>query len=94
MPTSMSHMDIFTAAESEMLHAMVEGQRAAVAALLDEVTEEEARAHLVPSLTTVLGLVKHATFVEQVWFDHRMGGRTRMEIGLPETVDESFALES
>lgn len=89
----MSYVDIFIAAESEMLHAMVDEQRAAVAALLDEVTEVEARAQLVPSLTTVLGLVKHATFVEQVWFDHRMGGRTRMDLGIPETVDESFALE-
>lgn len=90
---SVSHMDIFTAGESEMLHALVDEQRAAVAALLDEVTEEEARVRLVPSLTTVLGLVKHVTFVEQVWFDHRIGGRTRMEVGLPETVDESFVLE-
>lgn len=86
-------MGVFTAGESDMLHAMVDEQRAAVAALLDDVTEDEARARLVPSLTTVLGLVKHATFVEQVWFDHRIGGRTRKEIGIPETVDESFALE-
>lgn len=89
----MSYVDIYAAPENEMLHAMVDEQRAAVAALLDNVTEEEARARLVPSLTTVLGLVKHATFVERVWFDHRMGGRTRIEIGIPETVDESFGLE-
>ena len=87
-------MDIVTSSESEMLHAMVDEQRTAVAALLDDVTEDEARARLVPSLTTVLGLVKHATFVEGVWFDHRIGGRTRTELGLPETVDDSFALDS
>ena len=86
-------MDIFTAGESDVLHAMVDEQRAAVAGLLDEVTEQEARARLVPSLTTVLGLVKHATFVEQVWFEHRIGGRTRQEAGIPETVDESFVLD-
>lgn len=86
-------MQKFTGSESETLHAMVDEERAAVAALLDEVTEEEARVRLVPSLTTVLGLVKHATFVEQVWFDHRIGGRTRVDIGLPETVDESFVLK-
>jgi uncharacterized damage-inducible protein DinB len=76
-----------------MLHAMLDEQRAAIAALLDDVTEDEARARLVPSLTTVLGLVKHATFVELIWFEHRIGGRSRAEVGLPDTVDESFALE-
>ena len=47
---------------------------------------------LVPSLTTLLGLVKHAVFAERVWFDVALDGRTRAEIGLPETVDESFTL--
>ncbi len=86
-------MEIFIANERDMLQAMVDDQRAAIAALLDDITEEEARARLVPSLTTVLGLVKHATFVERVWFEHRIGGRTREELYLPETVDHSFALE-
>ena len=86
-------MDVFTSSENQMLHALVDEQRTAVATMLDVVTEDEARARLVPSLTTVLGLVKHATFVERVWFDHRIGGRTRLEIGIPETIDESFTLE-
>ncbi len=79
--------------ERDMLEAMVDDQRSAIAALLDGITEDEARARLVPSLTTVLGLVKHATFVERVWFEHRIGRRTREELDLPETVDESFVLE-
>ncbi|MCD4526783.1 DinB family protein [Nocardioides sp. cx-173] len=60
---------------------------------LDGLTEEEARRSLVPSLTTLLGLVKHATFVERVWFDEAVSGRSRAEIGIPTTVEESFALE-
>jgi len=36
---------------------------------LDGLTEEQVRRSLVPSRTTLLGLVKHATFVEKVWFD-------------------------
>ncbi|NHC24141.1 DinB family protein [Nocardioides sp. IC4_145] len=71
---------------------MVDRQRAAVAGLLDDLTEEEARVRLVPSLTTVLGLVKHATFVEQVWFHSRVAGVPRAELGIPDTVDESFVL--
>lgn len=31
--------------------------------------EHEARRRLVPSRTTLLGLLKHVTFVERVWFD-------------------------
>ncbi len=30
-----------------------------------------------PSRTTLLGLVKHATFVEKVWFDEAFTGRPR-----------------
>jgi len=59
---------------------------------LDGLTEEQARQSLVPSRTTLLGLVKHATFVEKVWFDEAITGRSRAEIGIPATPDESFIL--
>jgi len=78
--------------ERTVLEYQLEAQRADLAALLDGLTEEEARARLVPSLTTPLGLVTHATFVEQVWFHHRVAGVPREQIGIPETVDESFTL--
>ena len=60
---------------------------------LDGLTEEQVRRSLVPSRTTLLGLVKHATFVEKVWFDESITGRSRAEIGIPATPDESFILE-
>lgn len=59
---------------------------------LDGLTEEQARRSLVPSRTTLLGLVKHATFVEKVWFDEAINCRSRAEIGIPATPDESFIL--
>ena len=59
---------------------------------LDGVTQEQARRSLVPSRTTLLGLVKHATFVEKVWFDEAVTGRPRAEIGIPATPDQSFIL--
>ena len=62
-------------------------------ACLEGLTEEQARRSLVPSRTTLLGLVKHATFVEQVWFDEAVTCRSRAEIGIPATPDESFVLE-
>lgn len=55
-------------------------------------TEHEARRSLVPSKTTLLGLVKHATFVEQVWFNEAVTGRSRVEIGCAAGPDESFDL--
>ena len=45
-----------------------------------------------PSRTTLLGLVKHATFVEKVWFDEAVTCRSRREIGIAATPDESFIL--
>jgi hypothetical protein len=59
---------------------------------LDGLTEEQARRSLVPSRTTLLGLVKHAAFVEKVWFDEAVTCRPRAEIGIPATPDESFTL--
>src|ERR1700747_2661621 len=59
---------------------------------LDGLTEEQARRSLVPSRTTLLGLVKHATFVEKVWFEEAVTPRPRPEIGPPATPDESFIL--
>jgi len=47
----------------------------------------------VPSQTTLLGLVKHATFAEKVWFDEAITRRPRAEIGIPATPDESFILD-
>ena len=59
---------------------------------LNGLTEEEARCRLVPSKATLLGLVKHVTFVEGVWFDQAVTGRSYEEIGIAGTVDGSFAL--
>lgn len=81
-----------------MLEQWVDAQREQVLALLDGFTgldgldEDAARARLVPSLTTPLGLVKHATVVEQVWFGSRVAGVPRAELGIPDTVDASFVV--
>ena len=66
--------------------------RASLHDALDGLTEEEARLRLVPSKTTLLGLLKHVTFVEGVWFDQAITGRPYAEIGIPSTPDRSFTL--
>jgi hypothetical protein len=78
--------------ERTILTGMLDRQRAEIAALLDDVTEDEARKRLVPSLTTVMGLVKHATFVERVWFHSRVADVPRHELGLPDDIDASFRI--
>jgi hypothetical protein len=76
----------------ERVDELVDEYRLALHGALDELTEEEARRRLVPSETTLLGLVKHATFVEGVWFDQAITGRSYADIGMARTVDESFTL--
>lgn len=82
----------FDAPVRDQLDRFIDDHRRALLHCLDELSEEEARRSLVPSRTTLLGLVRHATMVEQVWFDEAVTGRSRAEIGCPETVDESFVL--
>ncbi|MBB5802255.1 hypothetical protein F4560_002023 [Saccharothrix ecbatanensis] len=72
--------------------AFLDEHRGALNRCLDGLTEEQARRSLVPSRTTLLGLVKHATFVEKVWFNEAVTCRSRAEIGIPTTPDESFIL--
>ena len=75
------------------LETFLDEHRAMLTESLDGLTEEQARRSLVPSRTTLLGLVKHATFVERVWFDEAITCRSRDEIGIPATPDESFVLD-
>ena len=70
----------------------LDDHRAALHDCLDGLTEEEARRSLIVSKTTLLGLVKHAVFVEQVWFNEAITGRSRTEIGCAAGPDESFDL--
>lgn len=60
---------------------------------LDGLTEEEARVRLVPSDTTLLGLLEHATFVEGFWFDLAVNGGTTQDVGIASSPARSFVLE-
>ncbi len=86
-------LSVGTAGEREVLLGFLADHRYLIRETVLALTYEESRQRLVPSLTTPMGLLKHATFVEAVWFICRFGGVTRAEAGIPETVDESFALD-
>ena len=82
----------WTAEQRQRIEELVDEYRLALHDSLNDLTEEEARRRLVPSKTTLLGLVKHAGFVEGVWFDQAITGRSHAQIGIARTVDGSFTL--
>ena len=61
--------DVVDKPAKTQFEAFLDEHRGALDRCLDGLTEEQVRRSLVPSRTTLLGLVKHATFVEKVWFD-------------------------
>ncbi|MFJ2086430.1 DinB family protein [Micromonospora chokoriensis] len=85
--------DVINQSAKTQVEAFIDEHRRALNGYLDGLTEEQARRSLVPSRTTLLGLVKHTTFVEKVWFDEAVTRRSRAEIGIPATPDESFILD-
>jgi hypothetical protein len=92
LPHPRTSFDVTAEPLKEQMETFLDEHRAALRACLTGLTEEQARRRLVPSLTTLLGLVKHATFAERVWFGEAITGRPRQEIGLPERASDAFIL--
>ncbi len=88
----MGSFDVPLDDERTQLDAFIEEYRGAIEATLDGLTEEQARRRLLPSATTLLGLLKHVTWMQRVWFEEGVGGTSRRELGLAQSVDESFRL--
>ena len=94
MPTNRRTVeDVITEPARVQLEVFLDEHREGLQDCLDGLTEEQARRSLVPSKTTLLGLVKHATFVERVWFDEAVSCRSREELGIEPGPDESFDLD-
>ena len=92
-PPTTSAEDVIDQPARIQFDAFLDEHRRELNNCLDGLTEEQVRRSLVRSRTTLLGLVKHATFVEKVWFDEAVTCRSRAEIGIPATPDESFILD-
>ena len=84
--------EVYVADVDTQVRVFIDEHRAMLAGSLTGLTEEEARRSLVPSRTTLLGLVKHAVFVERVWFGEAVTGRSRDALGIQESPDASFIL--
>ncbi|MGI5290026.1 DinB family protein [Nonomuraea polychroma] len=66
---------VSTGAEREVLEAFLDCQRRQIKAKLAGVAEEAARRRIVPSKTTLAGLIKHLTAVERNWFHRQLAQR-------------------
>ena len=93
MPTPATGSAAWTRDIRTRLDELLDEYRASLHDSLDGLTEDEARLRLVPSKTTLLGLLKHVTYVEGVWFDQAISGRSYAEIGIANSPDRSFTLE-
>ncbi len=65
--------------ERQLLEYLLDHARAELIATVRGLSETEARRRLVPSMTTSIGLVKHAAFAERKWFQHILGGLPEAE---------------
>lgn len=88
----MGSFDVPLEDERTQLDAFIEDHRTAVERTLEGLTEEQARRRLVPSATTLLGLLQHVTWMQRVWFEECVGGTSRQDLGLVGSPDESFRL--
>src|SRR5690242_12625998 len=89
----MGSFDVPLDDERTQLEAFIEDYRVAIERTLDGLTDEQARRRLVPSATTLLGLVKHVTWMQRVWFEECVGGTSRQQLGLVRSPDASFRLD-
>jgi len=83
----------FSAPIDTQFEIFIDDHRTMIAESLDGLTEAQARRRLVNSNTTMLGLVKHAAFVERVWFGEAISGQSRAELGIAPNPEVSFELD-
>jgi hypothetical protein len=88
----MGSFDVLLDDERTQLDAFIDEYRSIIEASLDDLTDDQTRRRLVPSATTLLGLLKHVTWMQRVWFEECVGGTSRAELGLVRTPEESFRI--
>ncbi|MEJ3652313.1 DinB family protein [Actinomycetes bacterium KLBMP 9759] len=83
----------YTAGEKESLSASLERHRQAVLWKLDGLDDEQLRRAVTPSGNSILGLVKHLGYVEDVWFCETFGRPTISPEHDPEDPDADLRVE-
>ena len=77
-----------TGGEREMLAGFLDFQRATLLWKLEGLDDEQLRRAMVPSGTSLLGLVKHLAYVERSWFQGVWDGQ---EVSFPWTKEDPDA---
>ncbi|WP_370417165.1 DinB family protein [Streptomyces sp. QH1-20] len=78
--------------ERQLLEYMLDHTRAELIDTVRGLSESEARRRLVPSMTTSIGLVKHAAFAERNWFQRILAGLPDSECDGPMVGEASFVV--
>src|SRR4051794_34554993 len=66
--------------ERTMLAGMLDWYRDGVLAKVSGLTDEQAKQRIVPSASTLIGMVKHLAGVEDSWFHDRFAGLPEPEV--------------
>jgi Protein of unknown function (DUF664) len=74
--------------ERTTLEAFLDYYRKAVKGKVRGLSDEDARRQLVPSATTLLGLIKHLCRVEVSWFQHRLAQIPSEELPVLRWIDQ------
>lgn len=80
------------AGEREILEAFLDDYRAAIVRKATGVSDEDARARLVRSATTLGGVVKHLRWVEHAWFQTGLAQRPADELPPRPSREDEFRL--
>jgi hypothetical protein len=64
----------FTGSERQLLENTLQLHRDELVAAIADLSDDQARRHLVPSLTTPISLVKHCAAAERIWFQRTLAG--------------------
>ncbi|WP_254189077.1 DinB family protein [Nocardia noduli] len=80
--------------ERRLLESMLDRNRAELVDTVRGLSEQDARLRLVASVTTPLGLLKHAAVAERIWFQHVLAGVPESQCGGATTPgDASFMVD-
>src|SRR5438874_3999998 len=80
--------------ERDMLEAFLDHYRAIILRKLGGLSLEDATRRLVPSDSTLLGIVKHLGYVERNWFQMRLDGQDLPVPWTDEDPDPDFRIEA
>ena len=61
--------------EKEVLAGFLDHYRATIIAICEGLSDEALRRTVVPSRTTILGMIKHLAYVERGWFQETIAGK-------------------